>query len=243
MVGVIRDMNGEKQLAIETYITKEVDNTFSIIIYIKNIIDETIHNNIIGNLSSIREEDWCVGFVGDHQIRRLQRWYHHENKVFCDKWKNNYDRWNSMVYEDWLLEFEKYVQDILQKYVGDIITKFKGNAIQFNSVLMNKYCNGNHFISAHRDSEMIFGDNPTIVSVSFGATREFMMQRVHYDVDNPYKLKRNNDEMHKDIVFRLESGSVVIMAGSSQKYYSHQVVRDASSNEVRYNLTFRDHKC
>jgi alkylated DNA repair dioxygenase AlkB len=62
-------------------------------------------------------------------------------------------------------------------------------------------------------------------------------------VNNPCSLKRNKDESHKDIVFNLESGSVMIMAGSSQKYYSHQVVRDETSHEVRYNLTFRDHKC
>jgi len=66
---------------------------------------------------------------------------------------------------------------------------------------------------------------------------------VHYDPDNPTKLARNKDESHKDKVFDLESGSVVIMAGSSQKYYSHQVTRDEASNEPRYNLTFREHKC
>jgi alkylated DNA repair dioxygenase AlkB len=108
---------------------------------------------------------------------------------------------------------------------------------------VNKYCDGSHFIHAHRDSERIFGDNPTIVSISFGATRQFILQRVHYDPDNPTKLARNKDESHKDKVFDLESGSVVIMAGSSQKYYSHQVTRDETSNEPRYNLTFREHKC
>ena len=232
-----------KQLAIETHIVKEIDDTYSIIIYIKNLIDNTIRSNVLQNLSNIHNDDWHAGFVGDHQIRRLQRWHHHDNKVFCDKWKNNYDRWNPIPYDDWLLEFEQYAQDTIQKYVGDIITKFKGNALQFNSVLINKYCDGNHFIHAHRDSEEIFGNNPTIVSISFGATRQFILQRVHYDSNNPFSLKRNKDESHKDIVFNLESGSVVIMAGSSQKYYSHQVVRDENSHEARYNLTFRDHKC
>lgn len=233
----------EKQLAIETHITKEIDSTYSIIIYIKNVIDEQTHDTILGNLSSIKEDEWRAGFVGEHQIRRLQRWYHHDNKLFCDKWNNLYDRWNPIDYEDWLLEFETYVQKNVDKLVGDIITKFEGNALHFNSVLINKYCDGKHFINAHRDSEMIFGNNPTIVSVSFGATRQFVLRRVHYDSNNPFRLTRNNEEKHKDIVFDLESGSIVIMAGSSQKYYSHEVVRDVNCVEARYNLTFRDHKC
>jgi alkylated DNA repair dioxygenase AlkB len=233
----------DKQLKIETHITKEIDDTFSIIIYIKNIIDNDIHDKALKHLTAIQNDDWRAGYVGDHQIRRLQRWHHHDNKVFCDKWKNEFDRWNPITYDNWLLSFEQYIQDNVSKYVGDIITKFKGNALNFNSVLINKYCDGNHFIHAHRDSEMIFGNNPTIVSVSLGATRQFIMHRVLYDVNNPYKMTRNHDEKEKDIVFDLESGSIVIMAGSSQKYYSHEVVRDENSHEPRYNLTFRDHKC
>ena len=236
-------MPSHKQLAIEIHTVKEIDNTFSIIIYIKNIIDDTLHNQTLQHLSSIPTDDWRAGFVGDHQIRRLQRWHHHDDKVFCDKWANSYDRWNPIAYDDWLLHLEQTLQDAVQKYVGDIITKFKGAPLNFNSVLVNKYCDGTHFIHAHRDSERIFGDNPTIVSLSFGATRQFILQRVHYDPDNPTKLARNKDESHKDIEFDLESGSVVIMAGSSQKYYSHQVTRDETSHEARYNLTFREHKC
>lgn len=233
----------QKQLAIETHITKEIDNTYSIIIYIKNVIDDQIHDKVLKNLKDIKDCDWKAGYVGDHQIKRLQRWHHHQNKLFCDKWNNMFDRWNPIEYNVWLTEFEKYIQDNVHKLVGDVITKFQGNQLQFNSVLINKYSDGNHFIHPHRDSEMIFGNNPTIVSVSLGATRQFILRRVHYDSSNPYKLTRNNNEKHKDIVFDLESGSIVIMAGSSQKYYSHEVVRDENCHDVRYNLTFRDHKC
>jgi hypothetical protein len=232
-----------KQLHIETYITKEKDDTYSIIIYIKNLIENTIHDSVLQNLTDIKDNDWRTGFVGDHQIRRLQRWHHHDNKIFCDKWANSYDRWNPVEYGEWLLDFEQYIEDNVEKLVGDIITKFKGNSLKFNSALVNKYVNGSHFIHAHRDSEMIFGDNPTIVSVSFGATRQFVLRRVHYDPDNPSKMTRNLDESHKTIELDLESGSIVIMAGSSQKYYSHEVVRDETCTESRYNMTFRDHRC
>jgi hypothetical protein len=232
-----------KQLHIETYITKEKDDTYSIIIYIKNVIDETMHNAVLKNLANIKDNDWRTGFVGEHQIRRLQRWHHHDNKIFCDKWINSYDRWNPIEYDEWLVEFERYIEDNVEKLVGDIITKFKGNSLKFNSVLVNKYVNGTHFIHAHRDSETIFGNNPTIVSVSFGATRQFVLRRVFYDPDNPSKMTRNIDESHKTIELDLESGSIVIMAGSSQKYYSHEVVRDIKCTESRYNMTFRDHRC
>lgn len=233
----------DKRLTIESYVTKEIDSSYSIIIYIKNIIDDAVHNKFLQHLKSIPEDDWRVGYVGDHQIRRFQRWYHHDNKIFCDKWLNAFDRWNPIEYEDWLQEFERYIEEQVDKMVGDIITKFNGNPFKFNSVLINKYVNGNHFINAHRDSEVIFGNNPTIVSVSFGATRQFVLRRVHYDPENPSRMPRNVEESAKDIVLDLESGSIVIMAGSCQKYYSHEVIRDPNCLESRYNLTFRYHCC
>jgi hypothetical protein len=76
-----------------------------------------------------------------------------------------------------------------------------------------------------------------------GATRQFVLRRVHYDPVNPTKMPRNEKEYAKDITLDLESGSIVIMAGSSQKYYSHEVIRDVNCVESRYNLTFREHRC
>jgi alkylated DNA repair dioxygenase AlkB len=43
--------------------------------------------------------------------------------------------------------------------------------------------------------------------------------------------------MNKTI--KLEHGTVLIMAGSTQKYYSHGVPIDSECTRVRYNMTFR----
>ena len=47
----------------------------------------------------------------------------------------------------------------------------------FNSCLVNLYENERDYVAFHADDEEIFGDSPTIASLSFGATRRFLMKR------------------------------------------------------------------
>lgn len=98
--------------------------------------------------------------------------------------------------------------------------------VQFNSVLLNWYRDGSDSLSWHADDEKELGENPTIASASFGATREF-----HF--------RQKNDEK-KHIKFKLKSGSLVIMQGSTQKNWVHSVPKRKSSSGSRFNLTFRE---
>lgn len=45
--------------------------------------------------------------------------------------------------------------------------------IQFNSVLLNYYRDGNDSVAWHSDKESLLGKNPVIASVSFGQVRSF----------------------------------------------------------------------
>lgn len=47
----------------------------------------------------------------------------------------------------------------------------------FNSVLANRYANGNDYAAWHADDEKLYGFTPTIASVTLGAEREFLIRR------------------------------------------------------------------
>lgn len=152
-------------------------------------------------------------------ISRMQKWYQTENKYFCPKWKMRYDHWQSF-------EMDEKIVNIISK-VQNYINNFRDiNIPKINSCLINKYPTGEHFISPHRDSELSFGEYPTIIGVSVGQKREI-------------KFERNDKNKERNFTFDLESGSLFIMAGSSQKYYYHSIGK-TSCNNVRYSFTFRE---
>lgn len=94
----------------------------------------------------------------------------------------------------------------------------------FNSVLLNLYRDGNDSISWHTDAEKELGKNPMIVSVNFGAEREF-------------QLRHRSTSEKKSIT--LQHGSLLIMQGELQHYWQHQVPKRKKIDKPRINLTFR----
>ncbi len=95
---------------------------------------------------------------------------------------------------------------------------------QFNGVLLNYYENGNHSMGWHADNEPELGEKPMIASISLGATRKF-------------KLKHRTKDLKVDC--DLESGSLLIMKGETQKYWLHALPKTKKVNSPRLNLTFR----
>lgn len=96
---------------------------------------------------------------------------------------------------------------------------------QFNSVLLNRYRNGNDKVSWHSDDEKELGVNPTIASISLGVTRRFDLR---HKIDKSNTLKLN-----------LSSGSLLIMKGELQHFWEHQVPQQKLILDERINLTFR----
>lgn len=95
----------------------------------------------------------------------------------------------------------------------------------FTTVLLNHYRDGKDSNGWHADNEKELGINPTIASLSFGAERNF-------------QLKHNsNKELRKSII--LEHGSLLLMKGSTQHFWKHQIPKTAKPFGPRINLTFR----
>ena len=95
----------------------------------------------------------------------------------------------------------------------------------FTTVLLNKYRDGRDSNGWHADNEKELGRNPIIASVSFGAERVFQMKH------NTIK------DFKQNIV--LEHGSLLIMSGTTQHFWKHQIPKTAKPIGERINLTFR----
>ena len=95
----------------------------------------------------------------------------------------------------------------------------------FTTVLLNYYRDGKDSNGWHADNEKELGRNPVIVSVSFGSERSFHLQ---HNAIKEQKLKIN-----------LEHGSLLIMKGTTQHYWKHQISKTAKEIGPRINLTFR----
>lgn len=99
------------------------------------------------------------------------------------------------------------------------------SGVQFNSVLLNLYRSGSDSVAWHSDDEPELGEHPVIGSVSLGGTRRFMFR---------HKYKK---EIKKEV--NLTHGSFLIMRGTTQHFWQHQIPKTAKPVEPRINLTFR----
>ncbi|MCO7223915.1 alpha-ketoglutarate-dependent dioxygenase AlkB [Pleionea sp. CnH1-48] len=94
----------------------------------------------------------------------------------------------------------------------------------FNSVLCNLYRHGKDSMGWHSDDEPELGDAPVIASLSLGQSRFF-------DVRN-----KRTGEKHR---IPLHSGQLIVMKGSFQQHWQHQVPKQLKIDQPRINLTFR----
>lgn len=97
---------------------------------------------------------------------------------------------------------------------------------RYTSVLLNLYRDGQDSVSWHSDNETELGQLPVIASVSFGATRRFSLK---------HKFRKDLARVDLD----LTPGSLLLMAGPTQKYWLHQVPKTRKPVGQRVNLTFR----
>lgn len=96
----------------------------------------------------------------------------------------------------------------------------------FNGILVNKYNNGNDYISDHSDNEKEISDKG-VISVSYGAVRKF----------------RIRNKITKKIVQDIptENYQIIEMAGNFQKEFLHGIPIEKKVKDERISFTFRKH--
>lgn len=97
--------------------------------------------------------------------------------------------------------------------------------IDFNSVLANRYRDGRDGMGWHRDAEAELGPEPVIASLSLGAARRFVF--------------RDRRDPSRRLALDLPPGSLLVMAGATQRHYLHALPKTARAVGERINLTFR----
>jgi len=97
--------------------------------------------------------------------------------------------------------------------------------VKFSSVLLNRYRDGQDYVGWHTDAEKELGRNPVIGSVNFGATRKFQLRRI--------------DDHQEKFELELKHGTFLVMQGSTQHFWQHQVPKTTTKIGERINLTFR----
>lgn len=99
------------------------------------------------------------------------------------------------------------------------------SGFDFNTCLANLYRHGNDSMGWHADDEKVLGKNPVIASISLGCIRRFQ-----------FKHKTNKDLKES---IELQHGSLLIMKGSMQHFWKHQLPKTKKEVAPRINLTFR----
>lgn len=102
--------------------------------------------------------------------------------------------------------------------------KQKIEAVQgrYNFCLLNRYRTGQDSMGMHADDEPEMGE--VIGSLSLGATRTF-------------RIKHNTTRETKR--FAVAHGTLIIMAGTMQQFWKHEIPKTKENVGERINLTFR----
>ena len=167
---------------------------------------ERFFSELLNNINWQQEKTKIFG--KEVNLPRLTAWYGDTGKSYTYSGITmNPDPWSPN-----LLAIKEKIEETVQ--------------VSFNSVLANLYRNGQDYVSWHSDDEKELDKNPTIASVSFGATRRFLLRH------------RSNKNL-ETVDLSLGHGSLLIMKGSTQHYWKHQVPKTAKVKTARINLTFR----
>ncbi len=92
----------------------------------------------------------------------------------------------------------------------------------YNYCLLNRYRNGQDSMGMHADNEPEMGN--VIGSLSLGATRTF-------------RIKHNTTK--ESMSFQVGNGTLIIMAGTMQQFWKHEIPKTKEEVGERINLTFR----
>jgi len=101
----------------------------------------------------------------------------------------------------------------------------------FDTALINKYTNRNTKLGMHTDAEenLIGKDkktNPTVLTLSLGAKRIFMLEGIKNFTGNDAKLEAKH-------------GNVLVMGKDSQFNYLHGIEQSTGEDGTRYSITLR----
>jgi alkylated DNA repair dioxygenase AlkB len=99
---------------------------------------------------------------------------------------------------------------------------------EFNAVLVNRYNDGNDYISAHSDDDRHYDSKNGVCCLSVGASRTLRI--------------RDKKSKAKVCDLRISDGCLYDMVGADfQRLYTHEILKEADCVDTRISFTFRKH--
>lgn len=157
--------------------------------------------------ATLKEDvDWQQKTIYGHPLPRLNAWYSDAGLTYSYSGLT----YKGIGWPDWLLPAKQRAEAAAEA--------------EFNSLLLNRYRDGQASIGFHTDAEPELGVNPVVATVSFGSEREFILRH-----------RRSKEKL----IYRLAHGSLLVMGGTSQHYWLHGVPKTEEAVGERISLTFR----
>ncbi|MFP4694746.1 MAG: alpha-ketoglutarate-dependent dioxygenase AlkB family protein [Halothece sp.] len=176
----------------------------------RNFFDQKNSDRFFAKLK--QEINWKQEYIKlygkENPVPRLTAWYGDSGYTYTYSGITM----NPEPWTDALLEIKQKIETIAK--------------VNFNSVLLNLYRDGNDGVAWHSDDEPELGKHPVIGSVSFGGERRFSFK--YRDQTNPERHDIN-----------LKHGDYLLMQGETQQYWYHQIPKTKKPVSPRINLTFR----
>lgn len=204
--------------------------------YAENFFDQKISDRTLAYFLENDTNDWRVADWRSQDKERLSavmfknvEWQHDKLMMYGEEvYLPRYSAWygdsdKPYTYSGLTLQPKKWNKGLL--YIKEKINVVAG--VEFNSVLMNWYRDGEDYINWHTDAEKELGKNPVIGSVNFGETRDFLLRR------------RDKVERSDNLAIPLKHGTLLIMSGELQHHWEHSVPKRKRAKRDRVNLTFR----
>jgi alkylated DNA repair dioxygenase AlkB len=189
----------------------------ALLYYFPNFIKQSQSYQLLNYLEKniVWQQDKITLFQQCFNVPRLQALYTDEHLSY---------RYSGMTLSSnqWLPALDK-LKVSLNLQCQEIIDQ----PVMFNAVLANLYRDQHDSVAWHSDDEPELGKRPIIASVSLGATREFKL-----------KHKTTGDKLNIPLI----SGSLLLMAGNTQQYWQHAILKSKKTYAQRINLTFREIK-
>ncbi len=107
------------------------------------------------------------------------------------------------------------LKNLVEKHTGAV----------YNSCLLNLYHSGQEGVGWHSDDEKDLKENGSVASLSFGATRRFILK---------------HRQSKEKVEFKLSSGDLLEMKDQTQTHWVHQIPLMKKVKDARVSLTFRE---
>lgn len=175
-----------------------------------------INNNYQDLWNLIPERDTYIKIYGKEiKIPRKQDLFSNDDRI-------SYKYSGTIVKSKPIIE-NSILSEIYNYFINYKLVKSK-NKKDFNAIFINWYRNGKDYINQHSDDEKDLDIEKGIWSLSFGATRTFIIT-----------CKKTQKTI---LELKLSDGMLIGMCGNFQKEFKHGIPKE-KTNETRINLTFR----